>query len=105
MKKLPAQKQIFQKFRPYELGHIKIELINQDKWYGHSCTIKYLERILLIPLLIATTGTYYMTNKASNNKQDWNLVKYLNDLHKIEHKSSYSTKIFYYTCKTFFINF
>ena len=31
MKKLPAQKQIFQKFRPYGLGHIKIELINQDK--------------------------------------------------------------------------
>ena len=23
-----------------------------------------------------------MTNKASNNKQDWNLVKYLNDLHQ-----------------------
>ena len=31
MKKLPAQKQTFQKFRTYELGHIKKELINQDK--------------------------------------------------------------------------
>ena len=31
MKKLLAQNQTFQKFRPYELGHIKIELINQDK--------------------------------------------------------------------------
>ena len=31
MKKLLAQKQTFQKFRPYELGHMKIELINQDK--------------------------------------------------------------------------
>ena len=24
---------------------------------------------------------------------------------QLEHKSSYDTKIFYYTCKTFFINF
>ena len=31
MKKLLAQKRTFQKFRPYELGHVKIELINQDK--------------------------------------------------------------------------
>ena len=31
MKKVLAQKQTFQKFRPYELGYIKIELINQDK--------------------------------------------------------------------------
>ena len=57
MKKLPAQKQTFQKFRPYELGHIKIELINQNNLYGHYCTLKYLECILLIPSLIATTET------------------------------------------------
>ena len=31
MKKLLVQKQTFQKIRPHELGHIKIELINQDK--------------------------------------------------------------------------
>ena len=31
MKKLPAQKQTFQRLRTYELGHIKKELINQDK--------------------------------------------------------------------------
>ena len=31
MKKLLAQNQTFQNFRPYELGHIKMELINQDK--------------------------------------------------------------------------
>ena len=30
MEKPLAQKQTFQKFRPYELGHIKIELINQN---------------------------------------------------------------------------
>ena len=57
MKTLLAQKQTFQKFRSYELGHIKIKLINEDKWYGHKCTLKYLECILLVPSLIATTGT------------------------------------------------
>ena len=31
MKELLVQKQTFQKFRPYEMGYIKIELINQDK--------------------------------------------------------------------------
>ena len=31
MKKLVAQKQTFQKLRPYEQGHIRIELINEDK--------------------------------------------------------------------------
>ena len=31
MKKLPAENQTFQKFRPYELGYIKIEFKNQDK--------------------------------------------------------------------------
>ena len=34
-----------------------LQLINQDKWYGHNCTLKYLECILLIPFLITTTGT------------------------------------------------
>ena len=38
--KFLAQKQNFQKFMHYELGHMKIELINQDKWYGHNCTLK-----------------------------------------------------------------
>ena len=46
----------FQKFAPYGLGHIKIEVVNQGKWYGHNCTLKYLECILLIPSLITTTG-------------------------------------------------
>ena len=40
MKKLQAEKQTFQKFRPYELWHIKIELRNQAKWYGHDFTLK-----------------------------------------------------------------
>ena len=40
MKKLQAEKQTFQKFRPYELWHIKVELRNQGKWYGHDCTLK-----------------------------------------------------------------
>ena len=31
MEKLLAKKQTFQKFRPYYLGRIKIELIDQDK--------------------------------------------------------------------------
>ena len=31
MKKLLAQKQTFQKLRSYELGHLKTQLINQDK--------------------------------------------------------------------------
>ena len=29
---------------------------NQDKWYGHYCTLKYLERILLTLFLITATG-------------------------------------------------
>ena len=51
-------------FRPYEIGHIKIELTNPDKLYGYTtiiimykCTLKNLECILLIPSLITTTGT------------------------------------------------
>ena len=36
MKKRLAQKQTFKKFRPYGLGHINLELINQQKWYGHN---------------------------------------------------------------------
>ena len=56
MKKVLAQKHTFQKFRSYKLWHIKIELRNQEKWYGHNCTLKYLECILLIPSLITTTG-------------------------------------------------
>ena len=55
MKKLQAEKQTFQKFRPYELWHIKIELRNQGKWYGHDRILKYLECILLIPSLKTTT--------------------------------------------------
>ena len=35
----------------------KKELINQDKWYGHNYTLKYLEGILLIPTLITITWT------------------------------------------------
>ena len=31
MKELLVQKQTFQKLRPYELGYVKIELINQYK--------------------------------------------------------------------------
>ena len=42
MKKLPAQKQTFQKFRPYELGNIKLELTNQDKLYRSQLSIKIL---------------------------------------------------------------
>ena len=56
MKKLPAQKHFFQKFWPYNLWHIQIELRNQDKWYGHNSILKYLECILLIPSLVTTTG-------------------------------------------------
>ena len=42
MKKLPAQKQNFQKFRPYELGNIKSELTNKDKLYHSQLSIKIL---------------------------------------------------------------
>ena len=56
MKKLLAEKIFFEKFRPYELWHIQIEMRNQNKWYGHNCILKYLEYILLIPSLVATTG-------------------------------------------------
>ena len=38
-KEASGSKTNFSKFRPYELRHIKIESINQDKWYDHSCTL------------------------------------------------------------------
>ena len=30
---------IFQKAKPYVLKHVKIELINQDKWNGYNCPL------------------------------------------------------------------
>ena len=33
----------FSNAKPYGLEHIKIELINQDKWNGHNFPLKYLE--------------------------------------------------------------
>ena len=64
MKKHLPQKQTFKKFRPYELTYKK-----------------RIDKELLISCLITTTETKYMTNKASNNKHDWTLVKYLNAWH------------------------
>ena len=40
----------FSKAKPYGLEHIKLELINKEKWNGHNFTLKYLE-------LIVVTGT------------------------------------------------
>ena len=57
MKKLLAKKQAFQKFSPYELEHIKKEMINLSKLYGHNCTLKHLECIFLILPLITASGT------------------------------------------------
>ena len=56
MKQFLAQEQTFQNFWSYELGRMKIELINQDKCYGHNCKLKYLKHVLLILPLITTTG-------------------------------------------------
>ena len=43
MGKLLTKKENFQKYRNYEPGHIKIELIHQGKLYGQNCTLKYLD--------------------------------------------------------------
>ena len=51
----------FQKARPYGVWHIKIELINQDKWPGHNSTSQWLEYIFIILPMITGTGTKYMT--------------------------------------------
>ena len=40
----------FSKAKPYGLEHVKLELINKEKWNGHNFTLKYLE-------LIVVTGT------------------------------------------------
>ena len=37
----------FSKVKPYGQEHIKLELINQDKWNNHNITLKYLELILV----------------------------------------------------------
>ena len=46
----------FHKSKPYGL-HIKIELINQDKWNGHNFPLKYLELVLVTLSLITPIGT------------------------------------------------
>ena len=46
----------------------------------YICTLKCLECILLILILIRTTGTYKWQIKTSNKKHDWTFVKYLNAL-------------------------
>ena len=47
----------FHKSKPYGLEHIKIELINQDKWNGHNFPLKYLELVLVTLSLITPIGT------------------------------------------------
>ena len=51
----------FQKARPYGVWHIKIELINQNKWPDHNFLSKWLEYIFIILPMITGTGTKYMT--------------------------------------------
>ena len=50
-----------QKARPYEVWHIKIELINQNKWPNHNFLSKWLEFVFIILPLITGTGTKYIT--------------------------------------------
>ena len=37
-----VQRETFQNVKPYRLEHIKVELINQDKWNGHNLPLKNL---------------------------------------------------------------
>ena len=43
----PSSKINFSKPKPYELEHIKIELVNLDSWNGHNFPLKYLDLILV----------------------------------------------------------
>ena len=52
-----APRWTFQKAKPYLLGHIKKELVKQEKWYGHNFQLKYLEYILLILSLVSPIET------------------------------------------------
>ena len=47
----------FSKAGPYWLEHIRIELINQEKWNGLNFPLKYLELILVTLSSITPTGT------------------------------------------------
>ena len=47
----------FSKAKPYGLEHIKIELINQDKWNRHNFSLKFLELILVTLSSITPIGT------------------------------------------------
>ena len=47
----------FQKLKPYRLEHIKIELMDQDKWNGHNFSLKNSELILVTLSLITPIGT------------------------------------------------
>ena len=48
-----AQRSTLQKVKPYGLGHITIELINQDRWYGYIFPSKNL--ILILEILLSVT--------------------------------------------------
>ena len=50
----------FQKAIPYGVWHIKIELINQNKWLDHNSLSKWLEYIFIILLIITRTGTKFI---------------------------------------------
>ena len=86
-----SSKTSFQKFRPCELGHIKIELIN-GKMIWSQLYIKIFE-------------TTRDNNKKTATKMTGTLLNIWMLCITIEHKNSYTAKIFYYPCKIFFIIF
>ena len=52
-----SRKMNFSKAKTYGLEYIKIELINQDKWFGKNFSLKYLELILVTLSSITPIGT------------------------------------------------
>ena len=67
-----SQINLSKKANPYGSEHIKIELINQDKFTGHNFSLKYLELVLvaLTTNAIWNKITEFITKK-STSRTEW----------------------------------
>ena len=65
----------FSKANPYGSEHIKIELINQDKFTGHNVSLKYLELVLVALTINAIWNkiTEFITKK-STSRTEWDTL-------------------------------
>ena len=63
------------KNRPHVVWHIKIELMNQDKWHGHDSPSSYLKYIFVILPMIAGTEAKYIYDNLTKKIRIWNRIQ------------------------------